>query len=270
MKLLQDKVAIVTGAGKPDGMGRATAIMLADAGARVVVTDLLRGEKDRRDLDDVVEEIRSRNSIGSAIAVAVDVTDRKQIDACVVQTCDAYGGIDILFNNAGTGAGAGPFLELSHAHWDLNYRINLKGVADFCQAVIPVMQARGGGSIINNSSLSGLGVVPLLAAYTATKFAVVGLTKAIACEFGADNIRCNAICPGMVETGMGKSEIELFAEAGESKEQTKRRLASEVALQQRWAQPEEIAQVVVFLAGPASGYITGVALPVAGGMAAGL
>jgi len=268
MKLLQDKVAIVTGAGKPDGMGRATAIMLADAGARVVVTDLLRGEEDRRDLDYVVEEIRSRN--GNAMAVAVDVTDRKQIDACVVQTCNAYGGIDILFNNAGTGVGAGPFLELSDTHWDLNYRINLKGMADFCQAVIPVMQERGGGAIINNSSMSGLGTVPLLAAYTATKFGVIGLTKSIACEFGVDNIRCNAICPGIVETGMGKSEIELFTETGKSTEQTKRKLASEVALQQRWAQPEEIAEVVVFLAGPGAGYITGVALPVAGGMAAGL
>lgn len=280
MKTLEGKVAIVTGAGRPKGMGRATALMLAREGASVVVTDLARRRndleiKDTLGVGDDIAELEQLaaqiESLGSkALALPVDVTDRSQIQACIRKTCDTFGGIDILFNNAGTAVGTGPFLEISEAHWDLSYEINLKGMVHFCQLVIPKMIERGGGSIINNSSLAGLGVVDQMAAYSATKFAVIGLTKAIAAEFGHQHIRCNAVCPGLIRTDMGEAEIKIFADSwATSLEDAEKQLTEPVAMK-RWAEPEEVAAVVVFLAGPAAGYLTGAALPVAGGLAPGL
>lgn len=268
MSLLAKKVAIVTGAGKPQGVGHVTALKLAAAGAIVVVTDLVNSEEDAQALDRVARSVRQGGS--DAIGIAVDVTKRAEIHACVAETCQRYGGVDILFNNAGTFIGAQPFLELTEEHWDLSYRVNLKGMADFCQAVIPIMRSRGGGAIINNASLSGLGPMPLLGAHTASKFAIIGLTKSLASEFGADGIRCNAVCPGLLETRMGDQEIELFHRDGKSEEEAEGVLAKDVALEGRWGKLEEVADTVVYLAGPGSSYITGVALPVAGGLAPGL
>lgn len=268
MKILGDRVAIVTGAGKSRGIGRASALALAGAGAAVVVTDLVRNDNERASLNAVVGELRTLG--GEAHGMAVDVTRRADIEACVSDTIKRYGGVDILFNNAGTPVGAGAFLSLTDEQWDASYRVNVKGMADFCRAVIPAMQRRKSGSIINNASLAGLGAVPSLAPYIVSKFAVVGLTKAIACEFGVDNIRCNAICPGLVDTDMGRAEVEHFREAAQTFDEARTALASDVSLQKRWAEPAEVAAVVVFLAGQQSSYMTGVALPVAGGLPPGL
>jgi NAD(P)-dependent dehydrogenase (short-subunit alcohol dehydrogenase family) len=200
----------------------------------------------------------------------VDVTETTQIQACVDKTCQAFGGVDILFNNAGTAIGVGPFLDTPSANWDLSWQVNVKGMVEFCRAVIPKMIERGGGSIINNASMAGLGAEPGYGAYVVTKFAVVGLTKLLAAEFGAQNIRCNATCPGVIGTDMGEEEVTFTAmEKGVSKEEA-RRLLAEMAALGRAAQPEEVADVVAYLAGPRSGYLTGVALPVAGGMRPGL
>lgn len=269
MNLLDNKVAIITGAGRDRGMGQAAAKKLATQGARVVVTDLVRSDDDRASLDDVaamVEEVG-----GEALAIPVDVTERAQIDKCVQQSCQHFGGIDILFNNAGTAVGEHPFLELNDHHWDLSYKVNLKAIANFCQAVIPVMQARGGGAIINNSSLAGLGAVAGMAAYVATKFAVVGLTKAIAREFGEDNIRCNAVCPGMIDTQLSEQVIDWYISSNPklTRKQARQKLVEEVSLK-RWAHPEEVGDAVAYLAGPHASYISGVSLPVAGGLPTGL
>ena len=202
--------------------------------------------------------------------MAVDITDKNQIEACVSETCRRLGGVDILFNNAGVAVGVGPFMDINAQQWELSYRVNLKGTADFSKAVIPAMIRRGSGAIINNASLAGLGAIEEMAGYCATKFAVVGLTKAIASEFGKFSIRCNAVCPGLILTDMGEAEIKIYAEKfGSNYETTKEKLAETVAMQ-RWAQPEEVADVVAFLAGPAAGYITGATIPVAGGLAPGL
>ena len=269
MLTLKDKVAIVTGAAHPMGMGYATARRLADAGAKVVLTDRVVDDQSRASLEARAAEVVKAG--GDAIAIAVDVTVREQIDACIVAVKTRYGGIDILFNNAGSPAGCGDFLSMSDQQWDISYQVNLKGLADFCQAVLPGMIQQGGGAIVNNASLSGLGAIPLMAAYTATKFAVVGLTKALAAEFGPHKIRINAVCPGMIWTQMGQSEIEHLQEEGESSEQAKQRLVSaDIVPLERWAEPEEVADAVVYLASDAASYISGVALPVAGGMAPGL
>ncbi len=280
MKLLEGKVAIVTGAGRPKGMGRATALKLAEQGASVVVTDLARKREDLRiegllgigeefaALEKVVSEIEALGSRG--LAMAVDVTDLGQIQACVEKTCEAFGGVDILFNNAGTAIGVGPFLDILGQNWDLSWQVNVRGMVEFCRAVIPKMIERGGGSIINNASMAGLGGEGGYGAYVVTKFAVVGLTKLLAAEFGPQNIRCNATCPGAILTDMGQEEITFIAvDHGISREEAAT-VFDKMAALGRAAQPEEVADVVAYLAGPRSAYLTGVALPVAGGMRPGV
>jgi NAD(P)-dependent dehydrogenase (short-subunit alcohol dehydrogenase family) len=280
IKPLAGKVAIVTGAGRKRGMGWASALKLARTGADVVVTDICNKREeleipgvlgtgdDFGVLEQLVAEIKGLGS--KALPMAVDITDKNQIEACVNETCRRLGGVDILFNNAGVAVGVGPFMDITDQQWELSYRVNLKGTADFSKAVIPAMIRRGSGAIINNASLAGLGAIEEMAGYCATKFAVVGLTKAIASEFGKFSIRCNAVCPGLILTDMGEAEIKIYAEKfGSNYETTKEKLAETVAMQ-RWAQPEEVADVVAFLAGPAAGYITGATIPVAGGLAPGL
>jgi NAD(P)-dependent dehydrogenase (short-subunit alcohol dehydrogenase family) len=280
MELLEGKVAIVTGAGRPKGMGRATALELARQGASVVVTDLARKRTDLSiegllgigdefaALEKLASEIEALGSRG--LAMAVDVTDADQIRACVEKTCEAFGGVDILFNNAGTAIGVGSFLDILGENWDLSWQVNVKGMVEFCRAVIPKMIERGGGSIINNASMAGLGAEQGYGAYVVTKFAVVGLTKLLAAEFGSQNIRCNATCPGAILTDMGEEEITFIAmERGIGQEEA-RKVFDEMAPLGRAAQPEEVADVVAYLAGPRSGYLTGVALPVAGGARPGL
>ncbi len=280
MKLLQGKIAIVTGAGRPKGMGRASALKLAEQGAVVVVTDVARKRKDLeiegllgigddfRALERLVSEIEALGSKG--LAMAVDVTDAGQIRACVERTCETFGGVDILFNNAGTGVGVGPFMDIPSENWDLSWQVNVKGMVEFCKAVIPKMIERGGGSIINNASMAGLGAAEGYGAYTVTKFAVVGLTKLVAAEFGRKNIRCNATCPGNILTDMGEEEIKFISmEKGVSEEEA-RNIFGEMAALGRAAQPEEVADVVAFLAGPRAAFLSGVALPVAGAMPLGI
>jgi 3-oxoacyl-[acyl-carrier protein] reductase len=278
MKSLKGKVAVVTGAGRPKGIGRASALRLAEHGANVVVTDICRKYEgdlasygvgdDWAQLQGVVREIEARGSRG--LACRVDVTNRDEIAACIDETMSAFGRIDILMNNAGTAVGVGPFLEMSRKQWDLSLNVNVTGMFNFCQLVIPKMIAGGAGVIVNTASLAGLGAGELMCGYVTSKFAVVGFTKAIAAEFGIYGIRCNAICPGMVDTDMGDSEYEFISQMeGISIEEARQRAAEKIALR-RQCKPEEVADAVAYLCSPAASYITGVALPVAGGMAAGL
>jgi NAD(P)-dependent dehydrogenase (short-subunit alcohol dehydrogenase family) len=278
MKPLDGKVGIVTGAGRPKGIGRATALRLADHGADVVVTDLCRKYEgvwkdyavgdDFAALEALVKEIASRGVRG--LAMAVDVTDRAQVEACVERTCRELGGIDVLFNNAGTAIGVGPFASMSELQWRMSLDVNVTGAFHFCQLAIPKMIERGGGSIINNASMAGLGAGEMMAGYNASKFAVVGLTKSIAAEFGPSGIRCNCVCPGMIHTDMGDAEYAFQgALLGISPQEAQERIAAGIALR-RDAPAEEVADVVAYLAGPTSSYVTGVALPVAGGQRPGL
>ena len=262
MMALDGKVAIVTGASAPRGIGRATARRLVDLGARVVVVDL---EPTLPALQQLAESLGGR-----AIPLAVDITQRDQIDACIERTRAAYGAIDILVNNAGTTIGARPFLEITASDWEASFRVNLMGAAAFCQAVIPVMVAGGGGAIVNVGSTASLGAEAGFGAYTATKHGLIGLTKTIAAEFGPDGIRCNAVCPGFVMTDMHAAANQRIARSeGLDPAQVAERRYGTVALR-RAASPGEVAEAIVHLASPAASYITGVALPVAGGGTVGL
>ena len=256
---LEGKVAIVTGAASPRGMGYETALKFAQAGANVVVTDL---EAAVERLKAAADKIQAQGVQSKAIAV--DVTDEKQIEFCVQRTVEMFGGIDILFNNAGIGQ-IQPFEETDLNVFDRNYQVNLRGTVAFMQAVIPSMKQRGGGAIINNASIGGLYATPLFSAYEASKFGVVGLTMSVALELGASGIRVNAVCPGQIDTEMGDLMPAYFAEKeGYSVEEMRAMMADEVALK-TWASPEQVASVVAFLASDDASYITGVALPVAGG-----
>jgi 3-oxoacyl-[acyl-carrier protein] reductase len=195
---------------------------------------------------------------------------RADIEACMAETLRVFGGLDILFNNAGTAVGVGPLLNMTAQQWDLSLAVNVTGMFHFCQVAIPALIERGSGIIINTASIAGLGASPLMAGYNTSKFGVIGLTKSVAAEFGPLGIRCNAICPGMVDTDMGKDEYEFISMMeGITVEEARQRAAEKIALR-RQCRPEEVAEVVVFLCTPAAGYLTGLALPIAGGMAVGL
>lgn len=265
MKTLEGKIAIVTGAGHPKGIGRAIATKLAVEGAQVVVTDL----DDANGLEAVEGEF-SQSGL-SALAIACDVTKPGDVSRCVSQVLERFGRIDILVNNAGVGIGSADFLALSERDWDIALAVNVKGVAHFCQSAIPGMVQQGEGAIINIASLAGLGAIDNIPAnYTASKWAVVGLSKQIAVQFASQGVRCNAICPGSIVTQMHEHTLELIAAENKISVEEAQKLEDASVPLGYSAQPAVIGDAVAYLASPAARYITGVALPVAGGMAPGL
>ena len=264
-----ERVALVTGCGSPRGIGQATARRLARERTRVVVSDRPgAGGAGGGGLAALVAAIAADG--GAAHALEADLVSRAACATLVEGTVAWGGGLDVLVNCAGTPAGAGPFLAHSTAAWEQSFAVNVTSLFHLAQLALPALIERGGGSIVAIASLAGLGVVEGGAAYHASKFAVVGLAKAIAAEFGRDGVRCNAVCPGMVLTDMGDVECRLVAERqGISIDAARASLAAEAALG-RAAGPVEVAEVVAFLCSPAAGYVTGVALPVAGGAPLGL
>lgn len=252
-ELLAGKVALVTGAAHPRGIGRAIAQALEDHGATVVSTDLAGSEG--------LEEVAG---------LPCDVTSPEQIKQAVAEVLSRHGGIDILVNNAGVGVGSSDFMEITERDWDLSLTVNLRGVANVCRAVLPHMQ-EDGGSIINVASLAGTGAMDAMpACYTASKFATVGLTRQLAIQYAPQNIRVNALCPGSVITQMHEQSMALLAEAHGISVEAAQALEDNNIPLGRSALPAEIGRAAVFLASELSSYVTGVALPVAGGMAPGL
>jgi 3-oxoacyl-[acyl-carrier protein] reductase len=258
---LAGKLALVTGCAAPNGIGRATAHALARAGAFVIVSD--RPGEDRLP---VIEALG--DEIGG-MGMVLDVTNPQDINNAVAMA-RPRGQVDILVNNAGTVQGAGPFLEGTAEDWEASFRVNLLGPMMLAQAVLPGMIAAGEGRIINMGSIGGLGGRPAFGAYSAMKHAITGLTKTIAAEFGPQGIRCNAVCPGYIATDMHEaSNIRLANAKGISLDDMKRRRYEAVALRAA-GRPEDIAQAVVYLAGPQGAYVSGINLPVAGGIELGL
>lgn len=276
---LGGKVAFVTGAGRQRGIGRAAALEMAKAGADVVVSDLARPgprignlptvAEDDGGLHEVVAEIEALGR--SALALALDVTDEDEVRAAVAATVDRFGRIDVLFNNAGTPVGVKPFLELSTDDWMHSWDVHVMGCVFMCRAVVPTMQANGGGVIINNSSASGLRALPEYGAYTATKHALIGLTKTLALEFGSDGIRAVAICPGDIATDMADLGMELAAaQSGVAVSELESLAPLDTIALRRRGEAVDVGRTVAWLASSGASYISGNALLIDGALMEGM
>ncbi len=247
--LLKDKTAIVTGAGS--GIGAASAIRFAEEGAKVVVADI-REHKAAQ----VVSEITTAG--GEAITCQVDVGDEASI-AAMVQTCiDAYGRLDVLFNNAGT-LRPGNAVDLATEDWDLVMGINVRSVFLGAKYAVPHMRKQGGGSIINTASISGLHGDGKAVVYAASKGAVINLTRALSTDHAAEGIRVNAICPGTIRT----PPVERMTSQPEVLERNIRAHAMK-----RLGEPVEIANAAVWLASDLASFVTGESVVVDGGLRA--
>jgi len=250
---LKGKVAIVTGARR--GMGRTHALKLAEAGAKVAVSDI-----SLEDCQKVVKEIEKNG--GKALTVKCDVTKKEEVEKMVRETIEKWGKIDILVNNAGI-CQFKPFLELAEEEWDKTLDINLKGYFLVAQAVTKEMIKRKSGSIINIASVAmgqtGVGF-PALVHYCASKGGIVAMTEAMALELAPYNIRVNAISPGAIETPM----IDPLKTDPKMMEGTLVRIPMH-----RVGKPEEVSNLVLFLASDASSYMTGSDVVIDGGWLAG-
>jgi Dehydrogenases with different specificities (related to short-chain alcohol dehydrogenases) len=259
---LKDKTAIVVGAGQTPGgtigNGRATAILFAREGAKVLVVD--------RNLDSAMEtKAMIQKEGGSATAFKADVTRDSDCDALVQACLDAYGRIDILHNNVGIAAGdAGP-THLSEEAWDLIFDVNLKSMFLTCKHVLPVMREQGSGSIVNISSVAAVCSVGMLA-YKTSKAGVNALTHSIAMGNARYGIRVNAIMPGLMNTPMA---VKGLAEArGVAEEELARQRDAQVPLGAKMGTAWDVAYAALFLASEEAKFITGVLLPVDGGQSA--
>lgn len=242
MLQFKDKIVIVTGAA--GGLGLAIAEAFVAEGARVTVVDV-----DRRGRE-VAETLGRR---GGAMFVGADVSDAFEVDDAVRLTVHTFGGVDILVNGAAAGA-AGSALTVAPVDWRRVLEVNLTGVYLFSRACVPEMEQRGGGVIVNISSIQGLAAERDNAAHIASQGGLVALTRSMALDFAPLNIRVNALCPGMIAGHLDS-------------EQARRDRADSYALL-RPGRPEEVARAALFLAGEAASFITGAALPVDGGMSA--
>ncbi|GLP96076.1 SDR family NAD(P)-dependent oxidoreductase [Paraferrimonas sedimenticola] len=267
MKPLTGKVAIVTGATKVKGLGRAIALELAKQGASIALTGR---ESSKQGLEEVVQSIKDETG-AIAIGVLVDVADPQQVEQAIGKVANYLGGVDILVNNAGIGAGSGVLLENTDRDWDANYAVNVKGTFAMCAGAIPEMEKRGGGSIVNVASLAGVGAsVGMPYPYIATKHALVGATKALALEYGSKGITANVLAPGAIATDMLEEAYKAIAEAESISVEEAAALENSTIPLGRPAEPAEIAAAVSFLVSPAAKYVTGISVPVAGGMSAGI
>ncbi|HLA19687.1 MAG TPA: glucose 1-dehydrogenase [Dehalococcoidia bacterium] len=252
MGKLEGKVAIVTGAAS--GIGRASALLFAEEGARVVVADW-----DAAKGEEVAREVKGKG--GEAKFVKVDVSRAEDVQVMVTTAVESYGRLDVLFNNAGVEGEQAPTADCTLENFDRVIAINLRGVFLGMKYGIAAMLKTGGGSIINNASVAGLVGFTGIPAYSASKGGVIQLTKTAALEYAKEHVRVNAICPGVIWTPM----VERFTSAGEEV----RRALEAMEPVGRFGTAEEVARLAVFLASEDSSFCTGAPFVVDGGFVAG-
>ena len=244
---LTGKVALITGASK--GIGEAMARGMGEFGATVVVSS-----RKQEELNAVVDAFKQDGL--EAIAIAANVSKPEDLDALIEQTLERCGGIDVLINNAAANPVFGPIQNTDQRAFDKILDVNLRGPFELCKRVYPIMKARGGGSIINISSIGGVTPESGIGIYSASKAAILNLTQAMAQDWGADNIRINAICPGLIRTK--------FSEALWGNEDILNRFLKHTPLG-RPGETDEVAGLATFLASDAASYCTGGVYMVDGG-----
>jgi dihydroanticapsin dehydrogenase len=252
MGRVEGKACIVTGAAS--GIGRAIALRFAEEGGRVLCVDRADG------VDDTARTIAQAG--GTAEAVVADVADSAQVNDFVARCARTWGRVDVLVNNAGVNL-PGVFHEVGDDVIDTTLAVNVKGPMYGCRAAVPYMLEQGGGSIINMSSVNGLVSEPYLTVYSASKGAVVMLTKGVALDYAKQGIRCNAICPGWVDTPINHAHARMLGGLEEV-------YATIDSFQPigRPGEPSEIANVALFLASDESSFMTGSVVVADGGMTA--
>ena len=272
---LGGKVAIVTGAGRERGIGRAIAVRLAQEGARLVITDVgaaipapAPGRPETTvELEQRASEIRALGA--EVLAMRADVTRADDVERLVTETVRAFGRIDILSNNAGV-VRLGSALDLSEPDWQFTFDVNSKGTWLCCKAVANVMLRNGwSGKIVNMSSQSGRKADVLQPAYNASKAAVIMLTQCLAQQLARHGITVNAVCPGVIDTQLQDMALQWRAEhdppsPGDTADQIRARMVREIPMR-RMGTPEEVASLVAFLVSDEASYITGQAININGG-----
>ncbi|MBV9607301.1 MAG: SDR family oxidoreductase [Solirubrobacterales bacterium] len=248
---LAGKVALITGAGS--GIGRGIATVLGRRGAELVLTDLDEAK------------VREAASDLGGTALPHDVTSWTSCQEVVGRVLDSHGRIDVLVNNAGVSRSV-PFHELDEAEWDRVHNVNVKGVFLTTRAVVPHMMERRGGSIISISSMVGKEAIPLFVHYSASKFAVIGLTQGLAKEMAPYDVRVNAVCPGVVRTPLWEPLLkQLSAAKGITRGEAWQEFVDGIPLG-RPQEPEDIGEAVAFLASERARNMTGQGINVTGGM----
>ena len=244
---VEGKVALITGAGS--GMGRATAFVFAEAGAKVVVSDI-----NEKQINEVAKEIDS--SEGACLKQVLDVTNQENINEAITNIIKGFGQLDILVNNAGISIPTTIDDENYEESWDKTFDVLLKGQVNLIRAALPLIRQSDCGRIVNISSTEGMGATPRISPYTSAKHGVIGLTRSLAAELGSQGITVNCICPGPINTAMTE------AIPTEDKQIYARR---RVPLK-RYGEPEEVAHMTLSLCLPAASFVNGAVLPVDGGL----
>lgn len=244
---VEGKVALITGSGS--GMGRATSYVFAEAGAKVVVSDI-----NKKQIEEVSSEINSSN--GTCLKQILDVTNQENINEVIANVIKEFGQLDILINNAGISIPTTIDDENYEESWDRTFNVLLKGQVNLIRAALPFIRESNCGRIVNISSTEGLGATPRISPYTSAKHGVIGLTRSLAVELGSQGITVNCICPGPINTAM-TAAIPI-----EDKQIYARR---RVPLK-RYGEPEEVAHMTLSLCLPAASFVNGAVLPVDGGL----
>lgn len=248
---LTNKVAVITGAGS--GIGRASSIKLASIGAIVVLVDF-----NKETGEETLKLVKEQG--GEGIFIQADVSKSEDVQNYVNKAVETYGRIDVFFNNAGIIQKFAPFTSVEESEFDRIMSVNVKGIFLGLKFVLKVMDEQGYGSVINTASTAGIRAEHSVAVYSASKHAVIGLTKGAAIEYAKKGIRINALCPGGVQTALTASVTEQFEKGGYFPEEIPNMRMG------RYAAPEELAEMVAYLASEKASYMTGSIVVVDGGL----